>query len=278
MTISYNRLGSNGRLGNQMFQYAGLRGIAAHNGYDFLIPPEDTPSTCNYGLFECFKMTNVSEKNIGLGPGRTVENELFHFNENLYKNCPDNVNLNGYFQTEKYFTDIEDQIREDFQFNDEIYESCKEVIDQVGDAIFLHVRRGDYVATPDHHPCLPIEYYKEALSFFPSDVNVLVFSDTLDWCKENFKEDRFLISEGHIKYPNKIQLGDGSIQQSLVPYYDLCLMTMCSGAIIANSSMSWWGAWLQDGSERVVAPNTWFGSAYGHYNMNDLLPSHWEIV
>ena len=67
MTISYNRLGSNGRLGNQMFQYSGFRGIASHKGYDWLIPPEDADSTCNYGLFDCFKMTNVSVENKGFG-------------------------------------------------------------------------------------------------------------------------------------------------------------------------------------------------------------------
>ena len=65
MTISYNRLGSNGRLGNQMFQYAGFRGLASNRNFDWLIPPEDSESTCNYGLFDCFKMTTVSEDNKG---------------------------------------------------------------------------------------------------------------------------------------------------------------------------------------------------------------------
>ena len=282
MTISYNRLGSNGRLGNQMFQYSGFRGIASHKGYDWLIPSEDANSTCNYGLFDCFKMTNVSSENKGFGLSnwRTIETDLFHFDEELFNTCPDDVNLNNYFQTEKYFKHIEKEIREDFTFNDEIVQDCNEIMSEVGDAIFIHIRRGDYVATPNHHPVLPIEYYEEGLKRFDSDIPVLVFSDSLDWVREQklFDGDRFLVSENHVKYSNKIKLGDGSIQNSLVPYWDLCLMSMCKGAIIANSSMSWWGAWLQNGAGKVVAPNLWFGIAYAHYNMCDLIPEDWEKI
>ena len=265
-----------------MFQYSGFRGIASHKGYDWLIPPEDADSTCNYGLFDCFKMTNVSVENKGFGLSnwQTIETGLFHFDEELFNTCPDDVNLNNYFQTEKYFKHIEKEIREDFTFNDEIVQDCNEVMSEVGDAIFIHIRRGDYVATPNHHPVLPIEYYEEGLSKFDSDIPVLVFSDTLDWVREQklFDSDRFMISENHVKYSNKIKLGDGSVQQSLVPYWDLCLMSMCKGAIIANSSMSWWGAWLQNGAGKVVAPNLWFGSAYSHYNMDDLIPETWEKI
>ena len=282
MTISYNRLGSNGRLGNQMFQYAGFRGIAANRKFDWVIPPDNAESTCNYGLFQCFEMTNVEEKNLGYGPfnWQTIDTGLFHFDEDLFNNCPDNVNLNSYFQTEKYFKGIEEQIGQDFTFNQGIVSDCEEIMKDIGDAIFLHVRRGDYVATPNHHPVQPIGYYEEALSKFDSDIPVLIFSDTLDWVGKQklFDSDRFLLSENHVKYPNKIKLGDGSVQQSLVPYWDLCLMSMCKGAIIANSSMSWWGAWLQNGAGRVIVPEMWFGSAYAHYNMNDLIPKSWEKI
>jgi len=280
MAITYNNLGSNGRLGNQMFQYASFRGIAAHRGFDWTIPPEDTESSCNYGLFECFKMSNVEPQNKGFGNNKTIDTGRFDFDEDLFNNCLDNVNINMYLQSERYFKHIEKEIREDFTFNDDIFESCKEVIKSVGDCIFLHIRRGDYVATPDHHPTLTIEYYEEALKYFSDNISVLVFSDTLDWVKQQklFENDRFLISENHVKYPNKIKLGDGSIQQSLVPYWDLCLMTMCKGAIIANSSMSWWGAWLQNNSGKVIAPKKWFGKAYYHFNLKDLIPESWEKI
>ena len=148
MAISYNRLGSNGRHGNQMFQYAGFRGIASKNGYEWLIPPEDSDSTCNYSLFECFKMESVQPENFGFGTGRTIDTGIFHFDEELFNSCPDNVNLNYYFQTERYFKHIEDEIRKDYTFKDEIVADCKEVMDGIGDAIFIHVRRGDYIPTP----------------------------------------------------------------------------------------------------------------------------------
>ena len=280
MTISYNRLGSNGRHGNQMFQYAGFRGVAARNGYHWVIPPEDAPSTCNYSLFECFKMESVRPHNKGFGDGPTIDTGIFHFDEELYNNCPDNVNLNYYFQTEKYFKVIHEVIRRDYTFKDEILESSKEIIQQFGDCIFLHVRRGDYIPTPDHHPTQPIEYYSKALEKFDKDIPVLIFSDDLDWVRSQslFQSDRFLLSENHVKYPNRVMLGDGSYQQSLVPYWDLCLMSLCKGGIIANSSMSWWGAWLQNGAGKIVAPDMWFGKAYAHYIMSDLLPESWETV
>ena len=94
MTISYNRLGSNGRHGNQMFQYAGFRGIAANRGFDWIVPPEDCPSTCNYSLFECFKMESVQPENFGYGKGRTIDKGIFHFDKDLYDNCPDDANIN----------------------------------------------------------------------------------------------------------------------------------------------------------------------------------------
>ena len=79
MTIGYNRLGSNGRLGNQMFQYAGLRGIAAHRGFDWTIPEPITYGDSNYGLFDCFKMSSVKEENFGLIQGESLQTGCFHF-------------------------------------------------------------------------------------------------------------------------------------------------------------------------------------------------------
>ena len=108
----------------------------------------------------------------------------------------------------------------------------------------------------------------------------MVFSDDLDWCNEQefLDGDRFLLSENHVTYSNKIKLGDGTFQHSIVPHWDLCLMTMCKGAIIANSSMSWWGAWLQNNAGTVVAPKTWLGKAYSHLNMSDVTPDRWVKI
>ena len=277
MAISYNRLGSNGRLGNQMFQYAALRGISANRGFDWLIPPPDTYGDSNYGLFDCFKMSSVKEENFGYLNAQSVSSNQFHFSEDFFNSCPDNVNLHDYFATEKYFENVNDIIREDFTFKDEILEPCKEVVDQLDNPIFMHLRRGDYAANPSAHPICPIEYYEEALTHFDKDTPVLVFSDDIGWCKEQlfFESDRFMLSEFDEKYAQTCDTLQGR-QQALIPYFDLCMMTLCTGGIIANSTMSWWGAWLmQNRTQPIIYPTQWFGSYYDHYIMDDLCPQDW---
>ena len=105
-----------------------------------------------------------------------------------------------------------------------------------------------------------MEYYENALNKLPKDIPVLIFSDDTEWCKKQdiFQPDRFLISES---------------DNNLV---DMCLMTMCSYHIIANSSFSWWGAWISN-SKKVIAPKIWFGS---HANLDDrdLVPDSWERI
>ena len=131
--ICLNYLGKFGQLGNQMFQYAAIRGIAANLGYEIVIPNHNEEIIDSLGnrlrieLFKPFKLKNVSQKNIGvLSDVQVVQEKHFHFDENLFNNCPDNVCLVGYFQTEKYFKNVEQIIREDFEFIDDIQEPCLE--------------------------------------------------------------------------------------------------------------------------------------------------------
>jgi len=280
MAISYNRLGSNGRLGNQMFQYAALRGIAAHRGFDWLIPKPDSYGDSNYGLFDCFRMESVQESNFGILNAQSISTGEFHFIQEFFNTCPDNVNLHDYFTSEKYFLNVSNIIRKDYTFKDEILEPCKEIIDEIENPIFLHVRRGDYLVKPEAHPACPISYYEKALTHFDKDSSVLVFSDDIEWCKEQelFSDDRFMLSEYTEKYPQSCDTLQGR-QQALIPYFDLCMMSLCNGGIIANSTMSWWGAWLiRTPSQPIIAPKNWFGSQYAHYNMSDLIPSGWIEV
>ncbi len=283
MAISFNGLGNAGRLGNQMFQYAAIRGIASHRGYDWVIPPEGADRCDNYGLFDAFKLVNCKKENQGEQPKRIISWREFHFNEELFSTCPDDIDLDGYFQSQKYFEHISDQIRQDFTFKDEWLEPCKEYIDSLGTnkLVFLHVRRGNpnlqgvrgekwsYQLLQQYHPLCKFEYYEEALREFDDSYQILVFSDVIDWCKDQefFKGDRFLFSDN-----SKELFSDGAS----VPYVDLCLMSLCSDAIIANSSLSWWGAWLIDNpNKKVIAPKPWFGPAYNHYIMDDLIPDSW---
>lgn len=280
MTISYNRLGSNGRLGNQMFQYAGLRGIAANRGFDWLIPRPESYGDSNYGLFDCFEMSSVKEKNFGYLNAQSIATGQFHFSRDFFCGCPDNVNLHDYFASEKYFANVKDIIREDFKFKKEILDPCKDIMNDLSNPIFIHVRRGDYAANPEAHPICPISYYERALEHFDDNSLVLVFSDDIDWCKsqEFFDDDRFMLSEYTEKYSQTCDTLFGR-QNALIPYFDLCMMSLCSGGIIANSTMSWWGAWLIDSpTQPIVYPNPWFGKMYNHYDMSDLFLGDWVEV
>ena len=270
MTIGFNALGRMGRLCNQMFQYAALKGIARKTGVDCCIPHYTQAVDDGIGnmlrteLFDSFDLdVKVGLLNNGHAP--VVNERHFHFDEELFKMCPDHVDLRGYFQTEKYFKHIEKEIRSDFTFKDEILNPCKEMIESVENPIALHVRRGDYIKNAENHFNLPIEYYDAALSKFDDDRNVIVFSDDPLWCHDEgiFVDDRFIISENE---DNRV---------------DLCLMSLCDDFIIANSSYSWWGAWLSTNKDKtVIAPSQWFGKT-GYtkdHDTKDLIPNDWTII
>lgn len=279
--IGNNRIGCNGRLGNQMFQYASMRGIASVKGFDWVVPPETYDHTANYALFETFKMTNVQEKNIGFVDGEILKETIHCYDKNLVDSCSDNTNLDGFFQTEKYFENIADEIRSDFTFKDEYLKPCKEFIDSLDiTPIFLHVRRGDAIGKEHYHPVAPMSYYVEALKRFNKDTPCFVFSDDIDWCKsqELFKSDRFLFNDNIERYDYQSMDGSGSMQYTLLPHVDLCLMSLCSGAIIVNSSFSWWGAWLQNNRGKVIASKPWFGPSASDLDTSDVVPDHWEII
>ena len=282
MTVSFNGLGNEGRLGNQMFQYAFIRGMSKRYGYDFIIPDANANRFDNYGLFDCFELEGCKT---GEGSYPTLECRDTAFNQKFLDECTDNTNYSGVFQTEKYFANATEELRKDFTFHKEILDPCQEFIDNVGDVIFLHVRRGNsnlvgkrgekwsYQLLQDYHPLMKKEYYLEALSHFDESKKVIVLSDTIDWCKEQdwLQDDRFLFSDSSYEI-----FDDGAS----VPYIDLCLMSLCSGGIIANSSMSWWGAWLQNDRGKVVAPHPWYGEkAYNYGNAElcdaDLIPERW---
>ena len=279
--IGNNRIGCNGRLGNQMFQYASMRGIASVKGFDWVVPPENYDHTANYALFETFKMTNVQEKNIGFVEGEILKETIHCYDKNLVDGCSDNTNLDGFFQTEKYFENITDEIRTDFTFKDEYLKPCKEFIDSLETTpIFLHVRRGDAIGKEHYHPVAPMSYYVEALKRFDEDTPCFVFSDDLDWCKSQdlFKSDKFLFNDNIERYDYQSMDGSGSMQYTLLPHVDLCLMSLCSGAIIVNSSFSWWGAWLQNNRGKVIASKPWFGPSASDLDTSDVVPDHWEII
>jgi len=263
--ITFNYLGKLGQLGNQMFQYAATKGIATHLGYDFMIPDHDEvhhDGIGNYLKIELDKPFTI-DCNRGMIQGSDIQEPGFEFSQKFFDRCPDNRNLYGFFQTEKYFKHIEDDIRKDFTFKKKIRDECKEIVEEVfdQDPIALHIRRGDFLINSGNHHNLSLDWYEKALKKFDPDREVIIFSDDVFWAssQELFKPDRFIISDGNSSY------------------HDLYLMTQCSDFIIANSTFSWWGAWLAN-TGRVIAPSKWFGPNNAHLNTQDLYPRHWEII
>jgi len=286
--IGYNRLGINGRLGNQMFQYAALRGLASKHNYQWCIPPLDhkTIPMAEYVLFDGFKMPNAKEHNFGFIPQTcpTLDEPSHDFDYELFENCPDNINLDGFRQSEKYFEHIENIIREDFTFKDDIYEPCKKFLSEYGDdVIFLHVRRSDSTGRTDYFPIADIGWFEEMLEYFPKDVPVLILTDKLDWVNNQklFKQDRFLLSEHREYSKNLVWNGRGKMEYTLSPWVDLCLMSLCNGAIVPNSTFSWWGAWLQKSKDKkVVYQHPYFGPIFtskneAYIHIKDMYPENW---
>ena len=265
--LANDDLGNLGRLGNQMFQYTGLRGLAQRHGYEYCLPPREVVATrdpnvvsSDITMFECFNIPDAPKRVTNFS---RIQESNFGLDKNLWNNCPDNISLYGYFQTEKYFKHIEKQIREAFTFVDGIRQPTEEAFKyNFGDTevIAIHLRRGDYLKYP-HHPVQTLEYYTEGLSHMPDDIPVMVFSDGIEWCREQelFQGDRFIFAEGN---------STG---------VDLCLQSLCEYHIIANSSFSWWGAWLAN-SKNVIAPKKWFAGEYIEHDMRDLYISHWKII
>lgn len=236
--ISFKNLGAMGRLGNQLFQMAATMTCAMRNNDKYVFPIWSDEK--NFNLYDCFssKITNTAE----------YRERTFTYTPIQY--AP-NLDLIGFFQSEKYFEDYKDIIIRTFT-------------PRVGFGIHyntasIHVRRGDYLKFSDAHTNLDMAYYSEAMRIINAK-NYFVFSDDIDWCKKNFTGSNVTFIENHS------------------PAEDLALMLGCEHNIIANSSFSWWGAYLnKNPSKIVVAPGKWFGPKLSH-DTKDLLPEGWVKV
>lgn len=263
--ICFTRLGDHGRLGNQIFQFASSLGISNKLGLDFKII--DKP--CE--LRECFEIPNnfiISSDHL---PNLTVyfsKNSVIDgdvgFDENALK-ISDNTDLFGYFQCAKYFQHLRKDLLQILQFKSEWNNLADDIWQNIekrrnnNSVVSVHVRRGDYLDSP-YHPVSSLDYYQQAFNLF-SDSLFVIFSDDIDWCRANFTGDNIIISSCNNNY------------------VDLKLMTMCDHHIIANSSFSWWGAWLNTSNGKVVAPSKWFENPNsGFQRFDDIYCDDWIII
>lgn len=262
--VTYNELGHFGRLGNQMFQIASTIGISLDNGQDYYF----NKWVCNYTKtdFNSYMETPLSFGVLGQ-PIKYMREQDFGYNPiKLDKGI--NYVLFGYFQSEKYFKHYKDHILETFRMGDTHLNTLKEKYGEIlKNSCSLHIRRGDYIKLQGKHTLIQLDYYSKGLKNIygddMDDVNVLVFSDDIKWCKENLQ-----IPKGNLHFIDNNK-----------DIMDLYLMSLCDNNIIANSSFSWWGAWLNlNKVKKVVAPKNWFGPNNSHLPTKDLLCDGWVII
>lgn len=280
----------NGGLGNQMFQYAAGRALAVRHGTTLKLDisnfggnPERNyrlaafdikASIADKGEIEALRRDNVVQRLFRRMPLLATTIRISHVRERFFQydsgfsTLPDNVYLDGYWQSERYFHDIEDIIRADFTFVAEPDPVNREIAGRIAntDSVAVHVRRGDYVSNAvarDYHGVLALEYYNRAVSWICGQVaepHFYVFSDDPAWARDNLRVDHPVEYIDH-NPPNR-------------DYEDLRLMALCRNQVVANSSFSWWGAWLNHNpKKKIVAPARWFNQP--DIDTSDLCPREW---
>ncbi len=277
-----------GGLGNQMFQYATAKAIAVkHN----------TQVTANISAFNTYKVHPLSldklscncmfdshvtilSRFLNLPKFRKIFSKfsgLFNvyiekdlsYNPKLINSTKD-VSLYGYFQSEKYFTDIRGTLLKEFSLSAPLAsdEAALEKLIIEIDSIAIHIRRGDYVtdtsANSVHGTC-ENDYFINALSslriskHLSETTTLFIFSDDIDWCRDN------------ISFDYKTVFVEGSSEK---PEVDIYLMSKCNHQVISNSTFSWWAAWLNTNPNKcVIAPLKWFKTIH---DSKDIVPEQWK--
>ena len=262
-----------GGLANMLFQIATMKSLAKDNDSDVSFPNFfDNINALNLDTFHNPKINYAQEYvNIFKNFKINTENNI-NIKENIsvpfcyvdleYKN---NANYDGFFQCEKFFKHNRNLILDLYEPNDIIKEY---IINKYSEIIKLetcaiHVRRGDYLKLQNVHVVQNLEYFNSAIDKIGKVDKYIVFSDDIEWCKNNFiGEDFIFISEDK-------------------DYIELFLMSMCSHQIISNSSFSWWGAWLnKNENKKVIGPLKWFNENSEWLktiktNVNDIIPENW---
>lgn len=286
----------NGGLGNQMFQYSVARSISLSRREPLEL---DSSSYQKHKMHQGFELFDVFDLPAKLAQKESVNSLLswrsnrvvrkilkrpvasrfrgkhfiiephFHYWGGIH-NVPSNCYLEGYWQSENYFMDFEKEIRKDFEFKKLPLGQNSLVSEQIQavNSVSLHVRRGDYIsnikASAMHSVC-SLAYYQSAIEYVVEKLEqptFFIFSDDIEWVKNNLRIDFPCHYIGH--------------NQGKESYNDMRLMSLCRHNIIANSSFSWWGAWLNANQDKiVVAPEKWFEKST---NIQNLIPNGWTSI
>lgn len=236
--ITFSQLGNQGRIANQIFELSCCISYAIDNDHQYKFP------TWEYEQY--FNLHNCYSDQIK--PTIIYHEPNFHYTKIPSFPRDEIIDFRGYMQSYKYFDNNQDIIMGLF--------TPKQGHNIQYNTTAIHVRRGDYLNLTKEYIQLNMEYYYKAMQMINSK-KYLVFSDDIEWCKQNFHGNNIMFSE------NK------------KPIEDLSLFLACEHAIIANSSFSWWGAYLnKNPSKIIIAPEKWFGPALPH-DTKDLLPEKW---
>jgi hypothetical protein len=294
-----------GGLGNQMFQYAVARHLAIKNNTELKM---DISFFNNVGdnTYRKYRLDNfnieenfLSEKELkkikrnnfhGQSLMQRILRKIFIKLENrkplikktyitelspafekkiLEIRTKKNIYLYGNWQSEKYFKNIKDTIIKDFSLKKEMTEKTKYFLSKIkkSESVSIHIRRGDYVKntkTKEYHGICSLDYYKKAIKLTEERIKnpvFFVFSDDIEWVKNN------------LKTKNPLTFVSGN---NMPDYEEMVLMSKCNHNIIANSSFSWWGAWLNsDPNKIVIAPKKWYNAPV---EIKDLIPNKWITI
>lgn len=281
-----------GGLGNQLFQYAAARSLSLKRGIPFKVDFDDPYKFVKRELNLAAFNLDVSlatkkeisrckpkfryEKRLWMLLGKDPANKLWRERKDYtfdpdFFSIPDGAYVSGFWQTEKYFLEIEETLRKDFSFRHEPTGKNAEWMNKIKGchAVSVHIRRGDVITvakTNKLYGTITNEYYRDAIQQmidFNKDSVFFFFSDDMEWVKENIRTD----------YPSYYIDGNDDAHN----YEDLRLMSACNSHIIANSSFSWWGAWLNpDKNKKVIGPANWMSTR--NIAETDHIPSSWILL
>ena len=197
---------------------------------------------------------------------KLYKEKSFNFDDN-FLNLKGDICIDGFWQSEKYFKNISELIKKEFSLKEKISIESKKIIPKIKsqNSVSCHIRRSDYVTNPktnSFHGTCTVEWYIKSINYIYENVKnpkFYIFSDDINWTKNNFPKDK------NFKF-----MSNSTCQKD---FEDLYLMSKCKHNIIANSSFSWWSAWLNKNKDKIViAPESWFKAKI---DTSDLIPKKW---